>query len=104
MPKRCKKGRFPVVGFIKDPSGVAALYLGKRQGNDMVCMGKWGTAGRGLFRPNCAKKLDTVAKKLDTVVTPKTKLSKPLKKPRAHGLNRGSLPTLNATTSRRRAC
>jgi bifunctional non-homologous end joining protein LigD len=27
--KTVQKGKFPIVGFIKDPSGVAALYLGK---------------------------------------------------------------------------
>lgn len=29
--KAVHTGKFPVVGFIKDPSGVAALYLGKQQ-------------------------------------------------------------------------
>src|SRR3954465_11547460 len=33
--KTLKKGAFPVVGFVKDPSGVAALYLGKREGKDL---------------------------------------------------------------------
>jgi bifunctional non-homologous end joining protein LigD len=27
--KCVQKGKFPVIGFVKDPSGVAALYLGK---------------------------------------------------------------------------
>jgi bifunctional non-homologous end joining protein LigD len=40
--KAVQKGKFPVVGFVKDPSGVAALYLGKREGN-LVYMGKVGT-------------------------------------------------------------
>jgi bifunctional non-homologous end joining protein LigD len=31
------------VGFVKDPSGVAALYLGKQEGKDLVYMGKVGT-------------------------------------------------------------
>jgi bifunctional non-homologous end joining protein LigD len=35
--------KFPVIGFIKDPTGVAALYLGKREGKDLVYMGKVGT-------------------------------------------------------------
>jgi bifunctional non-homologous end joining protein LigD len=30
--KTVQKGRFPVVGFVKDPTGVAALYLGKKEG------------------------------------------------------------------------
>jgi bifunctional non-homologous end joining protein LigD len=27
--KTVQKGKFPVIGFVKDPTGVAALYLGK---------------------------------------------------------------------------
>jgi bifunctional non-homologous end joining protein LigD len=71
-----RKGSFPVIGFVKDPSGVAALYLGKKEGNSLVYMGKVGT---GWSRTVSAE----IRKKLDTVVSPKTKLSKPLKKPRA---------------------
>jgi bifunctional non-homologous end joining protein LigD len=41
--KVVQKGKFPVVGFMKDPSGVAALYLGKKEGKDLVYMGKVGT-------------------------------------------------------------
>ena len=33
------KEKFPVLGFVKDPTGVAALYLGKREGKDLVYMG-----------------------------------------------------------------
>ena len=29
-----------MVGFIKDPTGVAALYLGKQEGDDLLYMGK----------------------------------------------------------------
>jgi bifunctional non-homologous end joining protein LigD len=46
--KTVQKGKFPVIGFVKDPTGVAALYLGKREGKDFVDMGKVGTAGLGL--------------------------------------------------------
>jgi hypothetical protein len=38
-----QKGKFPVIGFVKNPTGVAALYLGKREGKDLVYMGKVGT-------------------------------------------------------------
>ena len=38
--KTVQRGKFPVVGFVKDPSGVAALYLEKREGKDLVYMGK----------------------------------------------------------------
>jgi bifunctional non-homologous end joining protein LigD len=30
--KTVQKGQSPVIGFVKDPTGVAALYLGKRKG------------------------------------------------------------------------
>jgi ATP-dependent DNA ligase len=30
--KCVQKGKFPVIGFVKDPTGVAALYLEKREG------------------------------------------------------------------------
>ena len=46
--KVVQKGKFPLVGFIKDPSGVAALYLGEREGKDLVYMGK----GRHGVEPN----------------------------------------------------
>jgi bifunctional non-homologous end joining protein LigD len=74
--KTVQKGRFPVVGFVKDPTGIAALYLGKREGKDLVYMGKVGT---GWSRTVSSE----IRKKLETVVTPKTKLSKALKKPKA---------------------
>ena len=32
--KTVQRGQFPVVGFVKDPTGVAALYLGMREGKD----------------------------------------------------------------------
>ena len=74
--KTVMTGKFPVVGFIKDPTGVAALYLGKREGKDLVYMGKVGT---GWSRTVSSQ----IRKQLDTVVSPKSKLSKPLKKPHA---------------------
>lgn len=74
--KTVMKGRFPVIGFVKDPTGVAALYLGKREGKDLVYMGK---VGKGWNRTPS----NQIRKALDTVVSPKSKLSKPLKKPKA---------------------
>ncbi|WP_354100767.1 RNA ligase family protein [Bradyrhizobium sp. RT5a] len=41
--KTVQMGKFPIVGFVKDPSGVAALYLGKEEGKELVYMGKVGT-------------------------------------------------------------
>jgi bifunctional non-homologous end joining protein LigD len=74
--KAVTKGKFPVIGFVKDPTGVAALYLGKREGKDLVYMGKVGT---GWSRTVSGQ----IRKQLDTVVSPKSKLSKPIKKPKA---------------------
>jgi bifunctional non-homologous end joining protein LigD len=74
--KTVQRGRFPVVGFIKDPSGVAALYLGRRNGNQLVHMGKVGT---GWNRTTSS----SIRKALDQVVTLKSKLTKPVKKPKA---------------------
>ena len=74
--KVIQKGKFPVIGFIKDPTGVAALYLGKREGKDLVYMGKVGT---GWSRTVSSQ----IRKQLDTVVSPKAKLTKPVRKPKA---------------------
>ncbi len=74
--KTVQKGKFPVIGFIKDPTGVAALYLGKREGKDLVYMGKVGT---GWSRTVSSQ----IRKQLDTVVSPKSKLTRPIKKPKA---------------------
>lgn len=74
--KAIQREKFPVVGFIKDPSGVAALYLGKQEGKELRYMGKVGT---GWSRTVSSQ----IRKQLDTVVSPKTKLTKPIKKPKA---------------------
>jgi len=74
--KTVQKGKFPVIGFVKDPTGVAALYLGKREGKDLVYMGKVGT---GWSRTVSSQ----IRKQLDSVVSPKSKLTKPVKKPKA---------------------
>jgi bifunctional non-homologous end joining protein LigD len=74
--KTVQKAKFPVVGFVKDPTGVAALYLGKREGKELVYMGKVGT---GWSRTVSSQ----IRKQLDTVVSPKSKLSKQVRKPKA---------------------
>ena len=58
--KTIQKGRFPVIGFVKDPTGVAALYLGKREGNDLVYMGKVGTGWSRSVSSQIRKQLDKV--------------------------------------------
>ena len=45
---KVKTVQSPVVGFIKDSTGVAALYLGQREGKDLVYMGKSGPDDPGL--------------------------------------------------------
>jgi len=65
-----------VVGFVKDPTGVAALYLGKHQGKQLVYMGKVGT---GWSRTVSSE----IRKQLDGVVSPKSKLTKLIRKPKA---------------------
>jgi bifunctional non-homologous end joining protein LigD len=74
--KCVQKGKFPVIGFVKDPTGVAALYLGKHEGKDLVYMGKVGT---GWSRTVSSQ----IRKQLETVVSPKSKLTKPIRKPKA---------------------
>jgi bifunctional non-homologous end joining protein LigD len=74
--KAIQKGKFPVVGFVKDPSGVAALYLGKQEGKELRYMGKVGT---GWSRTVSSQ----IRKQLDTVVSPKSKLTKAIRKPKA---------------------
>jgi len=67
--KTVRKGQFPVIGFVKDPTGVAALYLGKKEGKELVYMGKVGT---GWSRTVSSQ----IREQLDTVVSPKSKLTK----------------------------
>ncbi|MGR4932280.1 non-homologous end-joining DNA ligase [Bradyrhizobium sp. CAR08] len=74
--KTVQREKFPVIGFIKDPAGVAALYLGKQEGKELRYMGKVRT---GWSRTKSAE----IRKALDTVVSPKQKLTKPIKKPKA---------------------
>jgi bifunctional non-homologous end joining protein LigD len=74
--KTVQKGKFPVIGFVKDPTGIAALYLGKRVGKELVYMGKVGT---GWSRTVSSQ----IRKQLDTVVSPKAKLTRPIRKPKA---------------------
>jgi bifunctional non-homologous end joining protein LigD len=74
--KTIHRGQFPVIGFIKDPSGVAALYLGKQDGKELRYMGKVGT---GWSRTVSSQ----IRKQLDAVVSPKSKLTKPVRNPKA---------------------
>ena len=62
-------GQIPRYRNVKDPTGVAALYLGRREGKELVYMGKVGT---GWSRTVSSQ----IRKQLDTVVSPKSKLTK----------------------------
>ena len=92
--KAVHTGKFPVVGFIKDPAGVAALYLGKQEGKDLVYMGKVGT---GWSRTVSSQ----IRKQLDTVVSPKSKLTKPIRKPKATWVEPKFFADVEYRTSRR---
>lgn len=47
--KTVQRGKFPVVGFVKEPSGVAALYLGKKKAKTWST---WARSARvGIGRP-----------------------------------------------------
>jgi bifunctional non-homologous end joining protein LigD len=59
-----------------DSRSVAALYLGKKEGKDLVYMGKVGTGWSQTVSSQ-------IRKQLDTVVSPKSKLTKPIRKPKA---------------------
>ena len=74
--KCSQRAKFPVIGFIKDPGGIAALYLGKHDGKELSYIGKVGT---GWSRTVSAD----LRKKLNEVVSPKSKLTKPVRKPKA---------------------
>ncbi|HMF75582.1 MAG TPA: hypothetical protein VK604_07960 [Bryobacteraceae bacterium] len=64
-----------MLGFVKNPTG-SPLYLGKREGKDLVYIGKVDTG--------CSRTVSSqIRKLLDTVVSPKSKLAKPIRKPKA---------------------
>jgi ATP dependent DNA ligase C terminal region len=58
------------------PGGIAALYLGKEEGSELSYVGKVGT---GWSRTVSAD----LRRKLNEVVSPKSKLTKPVRKPKA---------------------
>jgi bifunctional non-homologous end joining protein LigD len=74
--KCAQRAKFPVVGFVKDPTGVATLHLGRKEGKDLVYMGKVGTGWSRTVSSG-------IRKQLDTVVSPKSKLTKPIRAPKA---------------------
>lgn len=74
--KCIQTARFPIVGFIPDTGGVAALYLGRQDGKELVYAGK---VGSGFSQ----KTSMSVRRKLDALVTPEQKLTRKIRKPKA---------------------
>jgi bifunctional non-homologous end joining protein LigD len=74
--KCIRRGAFPIVGFIPEIDGISALYLGKREGRQLVYAGKVGT---GFSRTTSMQ----VRKKLEKLVTPEQKLTRKIRKPKA---------------------
>jgi bifunctional non-homologous end joining protein LigD len=74
----CRKwDTFPVIGFIAEqPGSIAALYLGRREGVELLYAGKAGTG----FTFETARNL---RERLDPLVVRKSPLTKPVKKPKA---------------------
>jgi bifunctional non-homologous end joining protein LigD len=74
--KCLQRGKFPILGFVKDPTGIAALHLAKQEGNNLVYAGKVGT---GWSRTVSSE----IRKKLDTVVSGKSNFAKLIRDPKA---------------------
>jgi ATP dependent DNA ligase C terminal region len=69
-------GEFPVVGLAKDPTGVAALHLGRKVGRELIYVGK---VSAGWSRAVSRRVRDH----FDTVVIPKPRLTKLIRAPKA---------------------
>jgi ATP-dependent DNA ligase len=80
---------------VKDSTGIAALYLGKQEGKELVYMGKVGT---GWSRTVSSQ----IRKQLNTVISPR--LTKPVRKPKATWSSRRSPLRWSTATSPPRAC
>jgi hypothetical protein len=91
------KGKFPIIGFVKDPTGVAALYLGKREGKDWSTWARWERDGP---EPSPAKSANSSIR----WSAPRRNSPSQSRSPRQHGLSRRSLRTLNSETSPPRDC
>jgi bifunctional non-homologous end joining protein LigD len=67
---------FPIIGFVPETAGIAALYLGKKEGKEITYVGKVGT---GFNRKTSGE----IRKRLNEIIVPKAMLSKPIRKPKA---------------------
>ena len=95
--KTVQREKFPVIGFVKDPTGVAALYLGKQDGNELRYLGKVGTGWSRTVSSQIRKQLIRWSAQSPSSLN----LSASRKQ---RGSNQSSSPTLNIETSLQRAC
>jgi bifunctional non-homologous end joining protein LigD len=93
--KCSQRAKFPVVGFVKDPGGIAALYLGKQEGNELSYVGKVGTGWSRTVSADLRRKLNEAA-------SPRSKLTKPVRKPEAAWVEPSSMPMLSIICRARR--
>jgi hypothetical protein len=91
-----QRDRFPVIGFIKDPSGVAALYLGQQEGKELRYMGK-------VLRDGPARSQVKSASNSIRSLVPSRSSRGPSGNLRPRGLSRSSSLTLSTATSLRKA-
>jgi bifunctional non-homologous end joining protein LigD len=93
--KCSQRAKFPVVGFVKDPGGIAALYLGKQEGNELSYVGKVRTGwSRTVFAD--------LRRKLNEAASPRSKLTKPVRKPKATWVEPSSMSMLSIICRARR--
>jgi bifunctional non-homologous end joining protein LigD len=68
--------RYPIIGFVPETASIAALYLGRQDGKDLIYAGKVGT---GFSRKTAA----AIRRQLDAIATPTSRLTVPIRKPKA---------------------
>ncbi len=91
--KCVQRGKFPIVGFVKDPP---ASHLGQHEGDELRYIGKVGT---GFTRKSSIE----IRRKLDAITTAKSPLTKPVRTLKLRGSSRNMWRTWNTATSLRKA-
>jgi bifunctional non-homologous end joining protein LigD len=89
--KTVQREMFPVIGFVKDPTGVAALYLGKQEGKELRYRARLARVG---LAPSPAKAVGSSTPW--SVPSPSSRSR--LRNQRPPGSNRSSLRMLNTAT------
>jgi bifunctional non-homologous end joining protein LigD len=72
--KCARRGRYVVVGFVPGAGGISALRLGRREGRELLYVGKVGT---GFTRKSAAE----VRRQLEPLAVKRSPLTKPIRKP-----------------------